>query len=144
LNITGSYPGIRVDTAAPHYQYSDPGLLEGWQHSQRFPGGAEIQKYARYVAEKWDLRKDTRFNTYIESAVWNSRTSSWYSTASNGSTYSAKFLVLCTGALVQQYTPKWKGIEEYKGLSYHGRKMTCILIESRNFLSPSLLASRGF
>lgn len=110
-----SYPGIRVDTAAPQYQYSDEHLIKTWEYTQRFPGGPEIQKYISYAAEQWDLRGITRFDTFIESATRDNKTSRWHMTASDGSTYNAKFLVLCAGALIQQFIPKWDGVENYKG-----------------------------
>jgi cation diffusion facilitator CzcD-associated flavoprotein CzcO len=116
-NIISLLLGIRVDTSAPQYQFSDPDLLKDWEFSQRFPGGEEIQRYLSYVAEKWDLRKDTSFDTYIDSATWDNRRGSWLATASNGQMYRAKFLILCTGILIDKFIPNWNGVDRYKGTS---------------------------
>ncbi|KAJ4301117.1 hypothetical protein N0V90_003207 [Kalmusia sp. IMI 367209] len=113
------YPGARVDTSAPQYQFSDPNLWEDWNYSQRFPGSPEIRAYFDHVADKWDLRKDTKFDTYVESASWDGQASKWSISAANGVKYTAKFLILCTGCLTDQYIPKWKGIEKYKGIFVH-------------------------
>jgi cation diffusion facilitator CzcD-associated flavoprotein CzcO len=115
--MAGSYPGIRVNTSAPQYQFSDPDLLEDWGFSQRFPGGAEIQEYLRCVADKWNLRKDTNFETYIEYATWDNQKATWFATASNGKPYRAKFLILCTGTLIEKFIPNWTGADQYKGTS---------------------------
>jgi cation diffusion facilitator CzcD-associated flavoprotein CzcO len=62
------YPGARVDSSIPHYEFSDPALWKDWTWKQRFPGGAELRAYFAYVAEKWDLRKDTQFETFVASS----------------------------------------------------------------------------
>ena len=64
------YPGARVDTQVPNYEFSDPQLFRNWAWTQRFPGGPELRRYFAYVAERWDLRKDTQFDTFIQSAFW--------------------------------------------------------------------------
>jgi len=65
------YPGARVDSAIPHYEFSDPDLWCDWTWTQRFPGSAEIRAYFDYIAEKWDLRRDAIFDSHVISAVWN-------------------------------------------------------------------------
>ncbi|KAM0371371.1 hypothetical protein ACHAPY_010091 [Fusarium culmorum] len=57
------YPGARVDSSVPHYEFSDPELWRDWNWTERFPGSAELRDYFAYVAKKWELRKDTLFNT---------------------------------------------------------------------------------
>ena len=32
------YPGVRVDSTTPHYEFSDPKLWNEWRWTQRFPG----------------------------------------------------------------------------------------------------------
>lgn len=67
------------------------------------------------MADKWDIRKDTRFNTYVQSAVWDEQASKWVVTARDGSKYRAKYLSLCLGCLTDAYVPEWEGKEEFKG-----------------------------
>ncbi|KAF1974073.1 FAD/NAD(P)-binding domain-containing protein [Bimuria novae-zelandiae CBS 107.79] len=113
------YPGIRVDTSAPQYQFSDPDLRKDFEFKQRFPGGVEIRKYLKHVTERWDVRKDTKFDTYIASAAWDNEATKWSATAADGTTYRAKFLVLCTGCLVDEFVPKWKDVDKYTGQFFH-------------------------
>ncbi|KAK5262978.1 hypothetical protein LTR96_011575 [Exophiala xenobiotica] len=57
------YPGARVDSSIPLYEFSDAELWREWSWSQRFPGSEELRAYFRFVAQKWDLQRDTYFNT---------------------------------------------------------------------------------
>jgi cation diffusion facilitator CzcD-associated flavoprotein CzcO len=109
------YPGIRVDSPVPHYEFSDPDLWRDWQWQSRFPGGKEILAYFAHVAEKWDLRKDTQFDTYVSSAEWNEPDARWIVRTEPGTVYRAKCVFLCTGISAKRYIPDWKGIDSFKG-----------------------------
>lgn len=113
------YPGARVDSAVPHYEFSDPGLWRDWTWKQRFPGSAEIRDYFAYVAKKWDLRKDTIFDTYISKAVWDEQTSRWTIESKDNKVYVAQFLLFNTGFAAKRYIPDWKGIEKFSGVLVH-------------------------
>jgi len=111
------YPGARVDSEIPHYEFSDPDLWEDWTWKQRFPGSEELRAYFAYVAKKWDLRKDTQFNTFVSSATWNDDQGRWMVNSKAGDMYKAKYLLLNTGFAAKRYIPDWKGIDSFKGMS---------------------------
>ncbi|ORX97615.1 hypothetical protein BCR34DRAFT_496742 [Clohesyomyces aquaticus] len=113
------YPGARVDTANPQYQFSDPALWEDWEWKQRFPRSAEIRAYFAHVAEIWDLRKDTKFDTFVTAATWDDQEATWTVKTENGDTYKAKFFLLSTGFAAKRYIPDWKGIDKFKGTFIH-------------------------
>lgn len=114
------YPGARVDSDIPFYEYSDPSLWKEFMWKSRFPGSAEMREYFAFVAEKWDLRKDTDFNTFISGAQWNEAASSWsISTKDNNKTYQARFLLLNTGFAAKRYTPDWDGVNKFAGTWLH-------------------------
>ncbi|KAJ5455431.1 hypothetical protein N7475_010552 [Penicillium sp. IBT 31633x] len=113
------YPGARVDSTVPHYEFSDPELWKGWTWKQRFPGSQELREYFSYVAEKWDLRKDTEFNTFISKAVFNEQTDMWHITSKSGKEYHARYFLLNTGFSAKRHTPDWKGIEKFQGTWVH-------------------------
>jgi cation diffusion facilitator CzcD-associated flavoprotein CzcO len=113
------YPGARVDSAIPHYEFSDPTLWKDWTWKQRFPGGAELRSYFSYVAERWDLRKDTQFDTFVESAFWNDEEARWTVKTRKGETYKVKFFLLNTGFAAKTYVPDWEGVESFKGKRSH-------------------------
>ena len=113
------YPGARVDSTIPHYEFSDPELWKGWSWKQRFPGSQELRDYFAYVADKWDLRKDTEFNTFVSGASWDDSSSTWTVKTKGGKTYRARYLLLNTGFSAKRYTPDWKGIDKFKGTWVH-------------------------
>ena len=65
------YPGARVDSDAPVYQFSDEQLWKDWDYSERFPDGRELRRYFAYVESKLDLCKDCRFNTKVVAAEFD-------------------------------------------------------------------------
>lgn len=113
------YPGARVDSAIPHYEFSDPVLWKDWSWEQRFPGSKELRAYFSYVGDKWDLRKDTVFNTYVQSATWDETTSKWTVKTKDGPTFKAKFFLLNTGFAAKRYTPDWPGLLKFQGTWVH-------------------------
>ena len=55
------YPGCRFDSESYSYGYSfSKELLEEWEWKEHFSGQPENLKYAQYVADKFDLRRDRK------------------------------------------------------------------------------------
>lgn len=40
-----TYPGARVDSVIPIYEFSRPELWKGWTWTEKFPGWEELQAY---------------------------------------------------------------------------------------------------
>lgn len=119
------YPGARVDSAIPFYEYSDPALWEEWTWKQRFPGSAELRSYFAFVADKWDLRKDTEFETFVSSATWDDTEAKWTIHTKAGKVFKVKYFLLNTGFAAKRYIPDWKGID-----SFEGEYICCFLYNS--------------
>lgn len=113
------YPGARVDSTVPHYEFSDPGLWKDWSWKQRFPGSQELREYFSFVADKWDLRRDTEFNTLISQAVFDEQNNLWHVTSLTGKTFVARHLLLNTGFSAKRHIPDWRGIDKFKGTFVH-------------------------
>ncbi|KAK5710469.1 hypothetical protein LTR15_012959 [Elasticomyces elasticus] len=111
--------GARVDSTVPHYEYSDPELWKDWRWSQRFPGSAELREYFAFVAKKWDLRKDSIFDTFVNSAVWNNTTKSWTIGTTKGDVFEAQFFLPNTGFAAKRHLPNWPGMNTFKGIWIH-------------------------
>jgi cation diffusion facilitator CzcD-associated flavoprotein CzcO len=45
------YPGARVDSSIPHYEFDDPTLWSTWTWKQRFPDSRELRAYFSHVAK---------------------------------------------------------------------------------------------
>lgn len=114
-----TYPGARVDTNIPFYEFDDPALWKDWAWKQRFPGHEELLAYFEHVASVWDLRKDTQFNSFVHSAHWDDAEAKWTIKTREGDVFRAKHLSLNTGFAAKRYIPDWKGINSFKGTILH-------------------------
>ena len=83
------YPGLAVDIPSTTYSYwFEPN--PNW--SRLFAPGAELKRYADDVADKYDVRRNMRFNTTVESARWDEDSQSWYIALAGGETLTSRFL----------------------------------------------------
>jgi cation diffusion facilitator CzcD-associated flavoprotein CzcO len=62
------YPGARVDSYAPLYQFSSEELWRDWNYSELYPSWEELRAYFRHVDKKLGLSRDIRFNTRVTGA----------------------------------------------------------------------------
>lgn len=114
------YPGARVDSQSHVYQYwFSEELLEEWDWHERFPAQPETERYLNFVADKFDLRKDIRFNTRIASAHWDEDAKRWTLTSEAGETFAARYFVSCAGMLSAPLVPPFPGHERFRGVIAH-------------------------
>lgn len=113
------YPGARVDSPVPHYEFSLPELWSEWTWKERFPDWKQIQAYFAYIADKMDLRRDTQFNTTVTHAKFDDQESRWTVETENGEVFRAKYLLLNVGFAAKRYTPDYKGLDSFKGKLIH-------------------------
>ena len=111
------YPGVQCDNDA--YCYLP--LLEemGFMPSKKFSDGAEIQAYARSIAEKFGFANKALFHTQVTSIKWDAASNRWLVGTSRGDTLRPRFVVLAPGVLNMPKLPQIKGIESFKGHMFH-------------------------
>lgn len=68
---------------------------------------------------RWDLEKDTQFNTFVESASWDDSECLWTIHTREGMCFKARYFLLNTGFAAKRYIPDWEGIETFKGTFLH-------------------------
>jgi cyclohexanone monooxygenase len=114
------YPGARCDVESMQYsyQFSDE-LQQEWSWSERYAAQPEILRYADHVADRFDLRRDIRFETRVTEARFDEGTSSWVIATSDGATTTARFCIMATGCLSSPNLPKFEGAETFQGPTYH-------------------------
>ncbi len=114
------YPGARVDSQSHVYQYwfSDE-MIEEWDWGERFPAQPETEAYLNFFADKFDLKKDFRFNTRVTSADWDETAHVWRIGTDSGEDLTAKYLVTCAGMLSVPKIPEFPGSEDFKGVIVH-------------------------
>ena len=110
------YPGARCDSESHVYWYTfSPELMREWEWSERYPGQAEILRYLNFAADRFDLKRDIRFNTRVASAHYDEAANRWRVQTEQGETYVVKFLVTAVGCLSTANVPNFPGLKEFKG-----------------------------
>ncbi len=113
------YPGARCDILSVDYSYSwDPELQQEWTWSERYAAQPEILRYAEFVADKHDLRRDMRFNTRVTSAAWNDDSHRWSIHTDNGDDLTCQHYVMATGCLSMPKVPDIEGTDRFTGEVY--------------------------
>lgn len=114
------YPGCRFDSESYTYGYSfSKELLDDWHWTERFSGQPENLRYLNYVADKFDLRRHMRFNSRVNKMVWDGDDLRWVVTLDSGETLRARFLVTSLGPLSIPTMPRYDGVADFQGESFH-------------------------
>jgi len=110
------YPGARCDIPTTDYSYSfDPELERDWTWSEKYATQPEILSYLRFVADRYDLRRDIVFSTRVESAVWDESATRWRVRTENGRELSCRFYVMASGCLSLPKAPEIDGHDRFRG-----------------------------
>jgi cation diffusion facilitator CzcD-associated flavoprotein CzcO/acetyl esterase/lipase len=113
------YPGARCDIPTTDYTYSfDPELESVWTWSEKYATQPEILRYAQFVADRYDLRRDISFDTKVIGAEWNDATGRWLVRTSGGETISTAFYIMATGCLSVPKEPDLPGTDRFQGDVY--------------------------
>lgn len=114
------YPGARCDVESMQYSYSfDEALQQEWRWSERYATQPEILRYANHVADRFDLRRDIRFNTRVSAARFDEGAGLWHLTLQEGGNITARFCIMATGCLSSAKRPEIPGLDEFRGPAYH-------------------------
>jgi len=114
------YPGARFDSESYSYCYSfSEELLQEWNWSEHFAAQPETLRYLNYVADKFDLRKDIRFNRRVTTATYNEAATCWDIATDDGSRARARFLITAVGPLSIPTMPNLAGLDSFQGESFH-------------------------
>ena len=114
------YPGARFDSESYTYGYLfSKELFDEWEWSEHFAGQPEIERYLNHVIDRFDLRRHMRFDTRVDSAVWDDARSTWTMTTDDGVEREARFLVTATGVLSVPYIPDVPGRDDFAGVQHH-------------------------
>ncbi len=114
------YPGARCDVPSLFYSYSwSPELRREWRWTNRYAGQEEILSYARFAADRLDLRKLIQFDTRVAGATFDEKSERWIVETDRGTRLSARFVIMATGGLSIPNTPDIPGVADFKGAIYH-------------------------
>lgn len=114
------YPGVGVDTPSHFYSFSWE-IWPDWHHYH--PQGADMQQYLLEVATKYDLRRNMRFNTAVESLVYNEKAGTWTVTVRNADGTSEDIVVNAVinghGPVNRFKFPDIEGLKDFSGPVVH-------------------------
>jgi cyclohexanone monooxygenase len=113
------YPGARVDSHVPLYEYSMEDLWRDWSWTERFPSYEELRSYFRYVDAKLDLSRDVVFGTRVTAAAFDEAQRRWEIETDRGAPVRARFFILCTGFAAKPHRPALPGLASFAGRWLH-------------------------
>ncbi len=101
------YPGARCDVESLQYSYSfSEALDQEWDWSEKYAPQPEILAYANHVADRFDLRRDIRFETTVTAAQYDEDADCWRIETDRDGPVSARFCIMATGCLSVPNTPE--------------------------------------
>ena len=114
------YPGARCDVESMQYSYSfSPEIQQEWRWPETFSAQPDILRYAGFVADKLDLRRDMWFETKVTGAEFDPATHRWTVRTDKGDVVSARYCIMATGCLSAARLPDLRGIDDFQGATYH-------------------------
>ena len=111
------YPGARVDSHIPNYEFTSPEIWRDWNWSERFPGRDELVRYFEHIDRVWDLSRDVDLGCRITTA--HSTGDGWRLESQDGRRYECRWLIMCTGFGSAPYVPDLPGLESFEGECQH-------------------------
>jgi cation diffusion facilitator CzcD-associated flavoprotein CzcO len=114
------YPGARCDVESMEYsyQFSDE-LQQEWDWTERYAAQPEILRYANHVADRFDLRRDIRFDTRVRAAAFDEPRDRWVIETDDGARTQATWCVMATGCLSSANVPDFDGLGRFQGACHH-------------------------
>jgi len=114
------YPGARCDVESMQYSYSfSEALDQEWHWSEKYSPQPEILAYANHVADRFDLRRDMRFDTRVTAARFDEDAKRWSIETDRGERVRAQFFILGVGCLSAANKPPFAGLDDFQGPVYH-------------------------
>ncbi len=111
------YPGASCDIES--YVYFP--LLEetGFIPKKKYTDAPETLEYCRILSKKYKLYENACFQTEVTSSKWDEETQRWIIETNKKDRMKAKYVVHSNGPLNRPKLPAIKGINDYKGHTFH-------------------------
>jgi cation diffusion facilitator CzcD-associated flavoprotein CzcO len=112
-----TYPGAGCDIPSHLYSYSFE-KYAGW--TRRYPGQPEILAYLEHCADKYDVRRNIRFNAEVAGAEFDG--ARWQVSTAGGRREAFDVLVMSVGQLHHPHLPDIPGMSDFAGVSFHSAR----------------------
>jgi cation diffusion facilitator CzcD-associated flavoprotein CzcO len=99
-------------------------LLEelNYMPTEKYARANELLKHAEMIGRHWNLYDKALFQTETHAMAWDDKTSLWTTRTSRGDTIKSRFIIPAAGPLHRPKLPGLKGIESFKGHSFHSSR----------------------
>ncbi|KAH6722767.1 cyclopentanone monooxygenase [Leptodontidium sp. MPI-SDFR-AT-0119] len=121
-----TYPGARVDSEIPYYQFSMPEVWRKWNWSERFPSGEELRAYFKHVDESLHLSKDITYSANVVDVKYDEPAARWTITTENGHKAVCKYLICATGSSFKPHYPAFKNLNTFQGQVIHSTRWPAV------------------
>jgi cation diffusion facilitator CzcD-associated flavoprotein CzcO len=113
---SNTYPGAACDVPSHFYCYS---FAPNPNWSRKYSPQAEIQKYIKNCADKFDVTRFISHGLKVVRLVLNERSGIWTVHLDDGSELSARHIINGMGGLHKPSIPDFKGLKKFKGPTMH-------------------------
>lgn len=111
------YPGAQCDIESYIYM---PLLEEtGYMPTEKYAHQDELFAHAQRIGRHFGLYERALFETEVHEMRWNNDSAKWLTTTSRGDKITSRFVIPAAGPLHRPKFPGIKGIETFKGHSFH-------------------------
>jgi cation diffusion facilitator CzcD-associated flavoprotein CzcO len=93
--------------------------MQEWDWAETQSEQSAVLAYLEHVADRFDLRRDIQFDTWVQDARYDEAAQRWTVETDTGGLASAKFLICAVGALSTANKPDIPGIHDFSGECYH-------------------------
>ncbi len=114
-----TYPGAACDVPAFLYCFS---FEQKTDWTRKWAPQEEILAYMDHCAEKYGILPHVRFNTEIESAIFDADAALWRLRARSGEEIEAEVLVPAVGQLSRPKVPDIPGLDDFGGEVFHSAR----------------------
>src|SRR5436190_6158158 len=82
------YPGARFDSESYTYAYLfSEELFDQWEWQEHFAEQPETERYLNHVVDRFDLRRDIRFDARVTSAQYDEASGMWNVAIDDGTVF---------------------------------------------------------
>ncbi len=115
-----NYPEARVDVSTFLYQYK---FEKNYPWESFYAPRDELQKYANFIVDKYNLRDRMTFNTKLTEAAWDEESHRWNIVIQNQDgdleQISSNAIISASGLFNTPKLPDIPGIKNYQGKMFH-------------------------
>ena len=110
-----AYPGARVDSHWPNYEFSLECVWRDWYWNERFPGRDELCRYFDHAVDVLDLGPDVELGQRVVTAAFDPMSATWTTVLDDGRSISSRYVILAIGFAAQPYVPELPGLADFNG-----------------------------